>query len=309
MNYTVYRLIFDTAVHFGKKTLESAEYTFSADTLFSALCHEALKRGRETFDELLEGAKEGKMLFSDAFPYVGETDTYFLPKPMKRIEAEIEQGNSVVKKAYKKLKYIPAESLEEYLAGRYDVMKGNGIDSLGHFDMKTSASIRGEDNTMPYRVGLYYFNKGNGLYIIFGYCEDKDKELIDGLIDALSYSGLGGERSSGLGRFTPYEKKLPSKLAERMEMAGEQYMTLSAALPRDDELEKAVTDSQYLLIKRSGFIASDTYASQQMRKKDLYVFKSGSCFSSRFEGDVYDVSCGAGSHPVYRYAKPMFIAI
>ena len=188
-------------------------------------------------------------------------------------------------------------------------MKGNGIDSLGHFDMKTSASIRGEDNTMPYRVGLYYFNKGNGLYIIFGYCEDKDRDLIDGLMGALSYSGLGGERSSGLGRFSCEKSVLPSKLAEHMEKAGEQYMTLSAALPRDDELERAVNNSQYLLIKRSGFIASDTYAAQQMRKRDLYVFKSGSCFSSKFEGDVYDVSCGAGSHPVYRYAKPMFIAI
>jgi CRISPR-associated protein Csm4 len=84
-------------------------------------------------------------------------------------------------------------------------------------------------------------------------------------------------------------------------------MTLSVSLPTDDELEKALDNAQYLLCRRSGFVSSDTYSDNQMRKKDLYVLKAGACIHNRYSGDVYDVSDHIGSHPVYRYAKPMFL--
>ena len=44
------------------------------------------------------------------------------------------------------------------------------------------------------------------------------------------------------------------------------------------------------------------------RKKDLYVFNSGSTFTEKFEGDICDVSSG-GAHPVYRYAKPLWLGV
>ena len=40
----------------------------------------------------------------------------------------------------------------------------------------------------------------------------------------------------------------------------------------------------------------------------MYVFAAGSCFKNEFEGDIYDVTNG-GSHPVYRYAKPLFMGV
>lgn len=86
-------------------------------------------------------------------------------------------------------------------------------------------------------------------------------------------------------------------------------MSLSAALPKDDELETVLEGAEYLLCKRSGFVASEKYAPEQMRKKDLYVFRAGSCFPARFCGDIYDVSDKCGRHPVYRYAKPMLMEV
>ena len=50
------------------------------------------------------------------------------------------------------------------------------------------------------------------------------------------------------------------------------------------------------------------YAEEYRRKRDLYVFAAGSCFKNEFEGDIYDVTNG-GSHPVYRYAKPLFMGV
>lgn len=92
MNYTLYQLEFQNGVRFGSGNLDSTEITFHADTFFSALFQEALKFGKEK--EFLSRIEEGKLLFSDAFPYMGKC--FYIPKPVIHIEpkADQEQGNS-----------------------------------------------------------------------------------------------------------------------------------------------------------------------------------------------------------------------
>ncbi len=97
-------------------------------------------------------------------------------------------------------------------------------------------------------------------------------------------------------------------LLERLQGQDRYSMLLSTALPMENEMAIALEGASYLLEKRSGFVASDTYAEEFRRKKDLYVFASGSCFINRFSGGVYDVSEG-GCHPVYRYAIPLFMGV
>lgn len=307
MEYKVYKLEFRGAVHFGKNSIEDGEYIFYADTLFSALCQEALKKGPDVLNCFYQYAKSGELLFSDAFPYMG--DTYYLPKPMKRIESGNDRGDSVLKKAYKKLKYIPTEQFETYLSGKYDVLNAPDISGLGYFEMKVSAAVRGEEETRPYRVGCYYYNKGNGLYVIVGYSEQKALQLAEDLLESLTFSGIGGRKTAGMGRFELLSGKLPPSLHNRLEKSGSKYMTLSVSLPMDSELENALDGAEYLLCKRSGFVASDKYALQQQRKRDLYVLKAGTCVKEQYCGDVYDVSDKSGNHPVYRYAKPMFMEV
>ncbi len=307
MDHRLYKLRFQNAVHFGKTDLDEGEYTCCADTIFSALCQEAVKIGADTLQTFYQYAKDGALLLSDAFPYMG--DTYFLPKPMKRIENAEHDGDSVIKKAYKKLRYIPADMLDTYLQGKYDILHAPDFDRLGHFEIKESVAIRGKDEPGPYRIGTYYYNEGNGSYLIVGYQDERAEKLLEDLFINLSYSGLGGKRASGFGRFTFYSKDLPSGLTNRLKAVGDRYMSLSVALPREDELETTLDGAEYLLCKRSGFVASDQYAPEQMRKKDLYVFRAGSCYSTRFCGDIYDVSGKGGRHPVYRYAKPMLMEV
>lgn len=306
MEYTAYRLEFQGAVHFGRQSLEEGEYTCRADTIFSSLCQEALKMGKETLERLYLYAKEGNLLISDAFPVIG--DTFFIPRPVKRVNAG--SGAPVLKKAYKKLKYIPAERLEDYLAGRFDAPGAMSLEKeLGHLDIKVSAAVRGGEETRPYRVGAYYFKQNSGLYVIMGYGEQEARGLAEELWRGLGFTGIGGKKSAGMGRFQLHPCSLPADLSRRLVSDGKEYMSLSVSLPREEELEEALADAQYQLCKRSGFVASDTYAAKQMRKKDLYVLAAGSCFCARYEGDIYDVSCGCGSHPVYRYAKPMFLEL
>ena len=78
MKYRLYLLDFYNGVHFGKGNLDSTELTFHADTFFSALFQEALKLGKE--EEFLSESENGRIVFSDAFPYMGQT--YYIPKPM-----------------------------------------------------------------------------------------------------------------------------------------------------------------------------------------------------------------------------------
>lgn len=118
MKYKAYKLKFSTGVHFGKGTLEDTAYAFCADTLFSALCIEAVKDSTERLERLVQTAKAGKMLLSDALPYI--EDTYYVPKPMCEIvHSQEDTGDSSKKKLYKKTEYIPYDCVEDYAEGEF----------------------------------------------------------------------------------------------------------------------------------------------------------------------------------------------
>ena len=298
MKYRLYRLSFPNGLHAGEHNLDESQSIVRADTLFSALFIEAMKHADGTAEALLEAARSSSFLISDAFPYIGETE--YLPKPMCRVEVQDRQGDSVIKKAFKSLTYIPMNQLNRYMEGKLDALaEKEKLSGLGVHDLKTSAAIAGQEETMPYHVGAFYFNRGNGLYVIMG----MEDTACESLLYSLSYDGLGGKRSSGFGRFVV--EAVRDLDEDPFKGEGSLYMTLSTALPAEEELEDALKGASWQMLRRGGFVASETYADEQRKKKDLYVMAAGSCFCSRFAGDVYDVSDG-GTHPVYRYAKPLF---
>lgn len=307
MDYAMYRLSFLTGVHFGNGTLDSTETTFRADTLFSALCTEAVKRADGSLEKLTAAAGEGRLILSDAFPYVG--GTVFLPKPFLRIEGGKTQGDSSVKKTFKNMAYVPAESISDFVRGAFPVENAGETGALGHTQMKTQAAVRGLAETMPYRVRMYRFAPDGGLYFIAGCADKVERDLLEELLTGVSLSGIGGERSSGLGRFDFFRKKVPDGLRRALEDTGAPVqMTISISLPADDEMEAAVDGASFQLEKRSGFVESASYAPEQTRKRDSYLFASGSCFRTRFGGKILDVS-SRGTHPVYRYAMPLFVGV
>lgn len=305
MKYEVYKLKFPYGVHFGDKLLEKSSVSFMADTLFSALCIEAIKRSAEDFNYFYENVKEGNILLSDAFPFVD--DELLLPKPYIRVDSDEEDSSK--KKKFKKIKYVAMSKWIEYLNGQMNPDEEIAIEKrIGKFDVKTHASIRGLDETMPYRIGTFSFNENAGLYIIYAATNDEVRDLFYDLLDGLSFSGIGGKRSSGLGRFEIYDGELPEVIQEALNNKTKKNVTLSISLPREDELESAIEGGTYMLEKRSGFVDSCRYADTYMRKRDLYMFSAGSVFENRFSGDIYDVSSG-GNHPVYRYGKPIFLGV
>ena len=62
MEYKAYKLRFLTGVHFGKGSLDDTSYAFCADTLFSALCIEALKDSEQRLNNFVNTVKSGKLM-------------------------------------------------------------------------------------------------------------------------------------------------------------------------------------------------------------------------------------------------------
>mgnify|MGYP000722354495 CR=1 FL=1 len=184
-------------------------------------------------------------------------------------------------------------------------------DGLGKYEMTQKASISYEEglDALPYYIGSYHFSKNAGLYVIIGYEDTEAFQFISSLIEGLSYSGIGGKRTSGYGKFQAKYKNMDPQLKQRLNVNKYQkMMSLSISLPKDDEIEKVCTEVQFQLIKRSGFVNSMTYADTFRKKKDFYGFVAGSCFKIPYQGDIYDVSI-YGKHPVYRYAIPIFMGV
>lgn len=126
---------------------------------------------------------------------------------------------------------------------------------------------------------------------------------------SLQFSGLGGKRTSGYGRFEMEILPVPSLMGEMLaDDKADKQVLLTTSLPNDNELGLVVDDANYRLVKSSGFTYSpDT--SEQLRKEDLYKFASGSVFTRRYAGVIADVRPNGFAHPVWNYAKGMFYGL
>lgn len=303
----IVKLSFSAPVHFGGGRLSDGEYTCDAATLFSALYIEALKTG--CADGLLSAARSGDFATSDAFPYIG--DRLYLPKPLvgaiDRTERPSEAGDSRARKANKALKFIPVEKLQDYLSGTFDF-----IEELDRFDngvsfLRTKVNLMREtsEDAEPYHVGGFQFKPGCGIYFVVSGSYDCEP-----LLEQLSYSGLGGKRSSGYGRFafeildaSPFSLVGDGGSCERA-------MLLTSALPCEEELtDDLLAGAKYRLEKKGGFVQSAHHSATPRKKRSMWLFVPGSVFGRRFCGDVFDVNATAGAHPVWRYARALWMEV
>ena len=305
MRSVIYKLMFKAPVHFGSGRLTTGNNVFFADTLFSALCHEAVKiYGESGTEKLFDLAKNGELLLSDGMPYSG--DMLLVPKPIIHIEGERE-SNSSMKKKFKKLKYIPINEIGDFMSGSYDPTHAADIE-LGQRSLRRMVAVHEDKDNEPYSTSVFTFADNCGLYFIARVSDNDTERLLRELMTSLSYTGIGGKVSAGLGSFKFDTSDLTKELEASLDAQSPTYMSLSVSMATEDELDSVVDGACYEMIKRGGFVTSETYSDNPLKKADFYCFKGGSCFTRRFNGDVFDVSRG-GAHPVYRYAKPMLIAI
>lgn len=322
MKYSLVKLRFTTAVHFGYSdsalSLYSSTDFFCADTLFSALCHTALSLGGpDAVEKLCRQVQCGDILLSDSMPWKG--GMLFLPKPV--ITAESRQELPMhLRKAMKKLKWIPVESFNAfskslhggqfYDASKYPQRFGEEA------EMAKARCVSGQD-AVPYQVGIFQFYEDCGLSVLIGYKTDNQMQQLIKLLHVLGLSGLGGKTSSGYGRFQIAEV-ISIEQSDNQQinwlyhaLTAQQskcFLLLTTSLPQQDELEKALEGAFFQLTRRGGFMYPDMMTKAAEKKQTQYFIGAGAVLSNRFMGDLYEV-CPSAPHPVYRYSKPIFLGV
>lgn len=302
--YKIVKLSFLSNLHIGKSNIWEAESFIKADTIFSALCHEAKKIGNKDLSRLIEITKNNTFKISDAFIF--KDKDLFLPKPMLQIKSE--NSSRKLKKQYKKIDYIPVSKWNSYIKGNEkpeDLLIS--LNDIRESDI--SQKIKFEENFehLLFDVGYVRFKQTSGLYFVL-YCNKTDFDFLKNIIVNLSYSGIGGKRSSGYGRFTCTFEEPTKAFLDLLNNNSRYYMNISVAYPKQNEKCNPITTS---VIRRGGFITyvtDDNVILNPTRKVDRFHFASGSIFENKFEGDIFNVSPDE-NYVVYRYAKPIFIGV
>lgn len=307
----VYRLAFRGPVHFGGDRLSESAYGCDAGTIFSALYLEALRMGLA--DGLLAAVRSGELWLSDALPYIG--DELYVPKPvllpgMARGDADETDRDPRMRKAAKKLAYIPSSRLDAYIGGTLDFVGELDRFDLGVSELRGKVAVQrsADDKPRPFFVGSFSFAPGAGLYVLTRGSYD-----LGPILESLAYAGLGGKRSSGYGRFS-FEEDRTEAIGLLSGSGGPgrpgHAMLLSSAAPTSEELtDDLLAGAGYRLVRKGGFVQSATHARSAQKKRDLYVFAAGSVFERTFLGDVFDVNATPGAHPVYRYARALWMEV
>lgn len=310
MNFQLYRLEVSSA-HFGQGDLTRTSPVFTADRLFSALFMEALKMGCD--QNFLEACQKDEIVFSDGMLYQSGV---FLPKPIglprpkrqERGDVQVARLNRKRMKQSKTIEFIHEDDFESYIIGDYEYLEDlvSAQESLYQTESQTKNSVsrvKSEDTEL-YRLNYTRYAPGTELVVI-----GTENDLLEELFKSLQTTGLGGKRSQGLGRFNLTIEPITGWLADKITLETHHpVILLTTALPIDEDMEASMEDSTYLIVKASGFAYSTT-SPQAYRKQDLYKFKVGSVFSQSFRGQIVNVAPDDFPHPVWNYAKPLFIAL
>lgn len=332
--YEIMLLRFTAAVHFGSAHdgggLEEAVMTAQADTFYSALCREAADQGEGTLARLVDAVDTGRLLFSSLLPWYdrgGGAYELYLPRPMTAIsskqkeEPSLEEARaaSSERKKLKKRGFIRASEMKAYRDG---LARGKNLitDEPDFGAMAEDVHFNGRTRK-PYTVASWYFAPEAGLYIILSLDGNEDEwDWFRSIVESLGRSGIGGRRSSGLGKFrledepafldatfplyTEDDKALAAMLSDE---AASVQMTLSAVLPAKEDIPEAAQGTGKLL-RRSGF-ASSRVMGEVRKMNSIYMMAVGSCFFRRIAGTVADVNQGKGPHPVYKYGKGLYVGL
>ena len=324
MNYFIYRLKFSSPLHCGTgedaKSLSDTTVSMCADTLFSALCTvAAADGGAPAVSSLYKSAKERRLIFSDLMPYSKEV--LYIPKPAMLPSNTAKQSDPGMKKAYKKLTHIPLAELDNFIAsleGRSEFTPEPQSCDFAKISAADRVSLKGCEESEPYYVVSASFNKGCGLYGIFAYEEDCERDAVIRLLKLAGAGGIGGKVSSGCGKFSVYDEldicceedtydEQTLMIWENFEAQKSSYISLTTSLPKDSELDEAMDGANTIIKRRGGFTASSEFGAA-CKKDTQYFFAAGSVFRRRYDGEIYEAAQG-GAHPVYRYSIPLLLGV
>jgi len=301
---------FLSPVHLGApgSNVETSSHHLPADSLFGALCNAWLRLYGEsalTQELLADGCP---LRLTSAFPFAGEGEEgLFLPRPMLIHTPNAEDAENV-----REWRQCFLVSVPLWLqAARQQVPSRSAIEEdrarlrrcLGVEARPRVALDRATSGSALYFCALTHFAKGCGLWFLVDAPDDLLPRL-EGAIRLLGEEGVGGERSSGCGRFRPDFAECPTLAVQ----SGSSYCTLSPFHPAPPYETLPAKALAYSLIQRKGWVASSD--APQARKKATWMFAEGSVFAEPLPGHLVDVTPRDDyPHRVFRYAHPWWVPI
>lgn len=262
-----------------------------------------------------------KFKLSSAFPYYkGEL---FFPKPFAKLPAINDDDNKISGKAYKKIKYLGKSYFERVLKGGEGKIEKehikNGFVSemflpnenprILESGITQRVRVNYGDDAEPFFIDKIYFGADAGLYFLLQDSFDaSEKELFYNALVHLGQNGIGTDRSVGNGHFTVSTEEITIEIPEKTNA----QINLGLLCPTEKDQHNILSDenSQYSLVKRSGWIASPTKIDfTSWRKNSIYMLAEGSALHTSHElsGKIVDLAPKAVGHPIFRSGKCILI--
>lgn len=328
--YKVVKLKSLTPLHIGTGR---ENYDFSSSELHSDVISSALaamyaqqNKGEKVYDFL------DSFALSSAFPFW--KGFYFFPKMQGRLNVKIEgKEEHEYRKKLKNIKFIEFSIWNKLIKGecvtvQNEQVRGNFVipttlisdefDKEKIFISQVNERVtvaRGDNgNATPFFFDWKYFSKDGGLFFLtqFNTSDNSIETKFNDALSLLSEYGIGTDKNVGGGHFDFDTDEI--ELSESED--ADKFLLLSNYIPSKDEFSKMnINSSKYELILRNGFIAgSDNPNLRHLRKKSVYVFKTGSIISSTEtpKGKIVNLRPEWNDiqlHDVYRSGKPICIKI
>jgi CRISPR-associated protein Csm4 len=289
--------------HFGLHGLgqEQTDFIFHSDSLFSALVSQLVAlEGSLAADEFLEPFRAGNppFLLTSTYPFAGEVA--FFPTPQLR-QVETPTGHPTLRpKERKRIAFVSTEvfrrlangeSLADlYISGRL-LQKKSLLLSAAEAAALPESMAKGESqvweiekrprvvlgrhtqNSQIYFTGQVAYTPGCGLWFGVHWLMDDPQArfTLRNLLEHLAVSGLGGERSAGLGAC----QIQPWGTIELPDAAGKYWTNLSRYHPRPEEIGcLTAPNASYRLEPVGGWLQSA--ASSGQRRKAVTMVVEGS---------------------------------
>lgn len=166
------------------------------------------------------------------------------------------------------------------------------------------------DDGTDQRAGLYFLAD-------FSTAETALESKLKAALHLLGEEGIGGERSSGAGRFDVLSwEPAPSIWQQTIAFDSNRYSLISLYWEKSVPESLLGEDACYSLIERGGWIASP-WSGRQLRRQKIHMFAEGSVFTARPHGQLanvtpseFEISPGVyRPHPIYRSGIALSLAI
>lgn len=301
MPYYGVKMYFVSPVHIGKHGIgmEGSDIIIHSDTLYSIIFQMRVK--------MYGIAEHLPIKITSAFPFV--RDVYYLPKPglkppgFHKEEIRAEYAKTVKSTSFVSLDIFDKWIKEEEIDYKKLVEIGDLLSSNIKVDVRPRTAIdRLSSDTVLYFGGETIFRKGEaGLYFAID-CQKDEWKMLREIFSLLQEEGIGGEKSSGYGRFK-------TEFIEDFELPtvndGTKYITLSLYYPiNKEEITNAALS--YQLVQRSGWSLRE---GKHVLQKRVLMFSEGSVFGREVVGEIADVSPDEEGHPIYKYGKAFLVKV